>query len=110
MEVNPIANYIPFTEEQREQARQTDLVAFLRQCGEIVKPSGSEFQWNNDGQKITIRGNVWYNQYEQFGGDAISFAQHFYDYSYQDAVCLIPASVVEHYTQAYAITQPTVAI
>lgn len=91
MEVNPIANYIPFTEEQREQARQTDLVAFLRQCGEIVKPSGTEFQWNNDGQKITIRGNVWYNQYEQFGGDAISFAQHFYDYSYQDAVCLMLA-------------------
>ena len=91
MEVNPIANYIPFTEEQREQARQTDLVAFLRQCGEIVKPSGSEYQWNNDGQKITIRGNVWYNQYEQFGGDAISFAQHFYGYSYQDAVCLMLA-------------------
>ena len=88
-EVNPIANYIPFTDQQREQARQTDLVAFLRQCGEIVKPSGSEFQWNNDGQKITIRGNVWYNQYEQFGGDAISFAQHFYDYSYQDAVQLL---------------------
>lgn len=84
-----MANYIPFTEEQREQARQTDLVAFLRQCGEIVKPSGSEFQWNAAGQKITIRGNVWYNQYEQFGGDAITFVQHFYDYSYQDAVQLL---------------------
>ena len=86
-----MANYIPFTDEQREQARQTDLVAFLRQCGEIVKPSGSEFQWNCDGQKITIRGNVWYNQYEQFGGDAIAFAQHFFHYSYHDAVCLMLA-------------------
>ena len=86
-----MAEYLAFTDAQREQARQTDLVAFLRQCGEIVKPSGSEFQWNCGGQKITIRGNVWYNQYEQFGGDAISFAQHFYDYSYPDAVKLMLA-------------------
>lgn len=81
-----MTDYIPFTEEQREQARQTDLVAFLRQCGEIVKPSSSEYQWNNEGQKITIRGNVWYNQYTQEGGDAIAFAQHFFNFSYQDAV------------------------
>ncbi len=81
-----ISEYIPFTEEQREQARQTDLVAFLRQCGQIVKPSGAEFQWNNEGQKITVRGNVWYNQYTQEGGDAIAFAQHFFNFSYQDAV------------------------
>ncbi len=46
-----MTDYIPLTEAQREQARQADLVAFLRQCGEIVKPSGSEFQWNNDSQK-----------------------------------------------------------
>ena len=29
-------SYIPFTEQQREQARRTDLAAFLRQCGEEV--------------------------------------------------------------------------
>lgn len=86
-----MAEYIPFTDEQRELARQTDLVAFLRMCGESVAPSGSEFQWNCSGQKITIRGNVWYNQYEQFGGDAISFVQHFYDYSYPDSVVLLLA-------------------
>ncbi len=34
-----MTDYISFTEEQREQARQTDLVTFLRQCSEIVKPS-----------------------------------------------------------------------
>lgn len=81
-----MSEYIPFTEEQREQARQTDLAALLRHCGQIVKPSGSEFQWSNDGQKITVRGNVWYNQYTQEGGDAIAFAQHFFGFSYQDAV------------------------
>ena len=81
-----MADYISFTSAQREQARQTDLAALLQQCGEIVKPSGSEFQWQSGGQKITIRGNVWYNQYTQEGGDAIAFAQHFFHYSHQNAV------------------------
>ncbi len=36
---SPVTNYIPFTEAQQEQARQTDLAAFLRQCGEIVNTS-----------------------------------------------------------------------
>ena len=40
-----MGNYIPFTEQQREDARRTDLVAFLRQCGEEVKRSGSENMW-----------------------------------------------------------------
>lgn len=84
-----MGEYIPITEDQKEQARQTDLVAFLRQCGETVSPSGTEFQWHHNGQKVTIRGNVWYNQYTQAGGDAIAFAQEFYDYSYPDAVMLM---------------------
>ena len=60
--------YIPFTEQQRERARRTDLGAFLRQCGEEVKRSGSENMWLDHGQKVTIRGNLWFHQYEQVGG------------------------------------------
>ncbi len=86
-----MSDYIPFTEAQKEEARQTDLVSFLRLNGETVLPSGSEFQWHHNGQKITIRRNVWYNQYERTGGDAISFAETFYNYSYQDAVNLMLA-------------------
>lgn len=70
--------YIPFTEQQREQARRTDLAAFLRQCGEEVRKSGSENMWLDHGQKVTIRGNLWFHQYEQVGGDAIDFACRFY--------------------------------
>ena len=55
-------SYIPFTEQQREQARRTDLAAFLRQCGEEVKRSGSENMWLDHGQKVTIRGNLWFHQ------------------------------------------------
>ena len=82
-------SYIPFTEQQREQARRTDLAAFLRQCGEKVKRSGSENMWLDHGRKVTIRGNLWFHQYEQVGGDAIDFARRFYNMEYPEAVQLM---------------------
>ena len=84
-------SYIPFTEQQREQARRTDLAAFLRQCGEEVKRSGSENMWLDHGQKVTIRGNLWFHQYEQVGGDTIDFACRFYNMEYPEAVQLMLA-------------------
>ena len=84
-----MGSYIPFTEQQREQARRTDLAAFLRQCGEEVNKSGSEFAWMDCGQKVTIRGNLWFHQYEQVGGDAIDFACRFYGMGYPEAVRLM---------------------
>lgn len=84
-----MGNYIPFTEEQREEARRTDLAAFLRQCGEEVQKSGSECMWLDHGQKVTIRGNLWFHQYEQVGGDAIDFACRFYHMDYPEAVQLM---------------------
>ena len=86
-----MGTYIPFTEQQREQARRTDLAAFLRQCGEEVKRSGSENMWLDHGQKVTIRGNLWFHQYEQVGGDAIDFACRFYNMGYPEAVQLMLA-------------------
>ena len=81
-----MGTYIPFTEEQREQARMTDLTAFLRQCGEEIKRSGSENMWLDHGQKVTIRGNLWFHQYEQVGGDAVDFVCRFYGLDYREAV------------------------
>jgi len=81
-----MGTYIPFTEQQREQARLTDLAAFLRQCGEEIKRSGSEHMWLDHGQKVTIRGNLWFHQYEQVGGDAVDFACRFYGLDYREAV------------------------
>ncbi len=84
-----MGSFMPFTEEQREQARRTDLAGFLRQCGEEVKKSGSENMWLDHGQKVTIRGNLWFHQYEQVGGDAIDFACRFYGMDYPEAVQLM---------------------
>ena len=57
--------YYPLTQEEREKARTTDLAEYLRCCGEEVKRSGSEYQWLNAGRKVTLRGNLWFDQYEQ---------------------------------------------
>ena len=78
--------YIHFTTEQREAARQTDLVALLQSQGEQLKRSGKGYEWRDGSQKITVKGNLWFNQYERIGGDAVDFARHFYDMDYPQAV------------------------
>lgn len=81
-----MSQYIYFTEEQKERARQTDLVSLLRSQGERLKRSGSEWEWQDGSQKVTIRGNLWYHQYEQVGGDAVEFIRRFYNKNYPEAV------------------------
>ena len=78
--------YIHFTKEQKQIARQTDIVELLRSQGEILKHSGSEYEWRDGSQKVTIRGNLWYHQYEQVGGDAIDFVRRYYNKSYAESV------------------------
>lgn len=78
--------YIHFTEEQKQQARETDIVSILQSQGEQVKKSGSEYEWLHNSQKITIRDNLWFHQYERVGGDAIDFVCKFYNKSFQGAM------------------------
>ncbi len=84
-----ISTYIHFTKEQREQARRTDLANFLIGQGEKVKKSGSEYEWLDGSQKVTIRGHLWCHQYEQKGGDAIDFIRKFYNKDYAEAVQML---------------------
>ena len=88
-EVIKISTYIHFTKEQREQARRTDLANFLVSRGEKVKKSGSEYEWLDGSQKVTIRGHLWYHQYEQKGGDAVDFVRRFYNKDYAEAVQML---------------------
>lgn len=81
--------YIQLTDEQCRTARLTDLVSFLRSRGETLTRSGSEFAWQSHSGKVTIRGNLWYDQYERIGGDAIDFAKRFYNKSYPEAVIFL---------------------
>ena len=81
-----MSKYINFTKEQREQARRTDLANFLISQGEKVKKSGSEYEWLDGSQKVTIRGHLWYHQYELKGGDGVDFVRRFYNKNYAEAV------------------------
>lgn len=81
-----MTKYVHFTEEQKERARQTDLCTLLRTQGETLKRSGSEYEWKDGSQKVTIRGNLWFHQYDQQGGDAIDFIRRFYNKDYPGAV------------------------
>ncbi len=84
-----ISTYIHFTKEQRERARRTYLANFLISQGEQVKRSGSEYEWLDGSQKVTIRGHLWYHQYEQKGGDAVDFVRRFYNKDYTEAVQML---------------------
>ena len=43
-------------------------------------------EWLDGSQKVTIRGNLWFHQYEQVGGDSIDFVRKFYHKSYPEAM------------------------
>lgn len=81
-----MANYVHYTQEQKERARTTDIADLLNRQGEILKRSGKEYQWRDGSDKVTIRGNLWYHQYEEVGGDAIDFVRKFYNMNYPDAM------------------------
>jgi len=75
------------TEKQKRFfAGQTDLVSWLRSRGEELKRSGSEWEWDYHGERVTIRGNLWFNQYIQEGGNAVDFLRYFYNCSEESAV------------------------
>ena len=81
-----MSKYISFSEEEKQKARETDLCSFLRSQGETLKRSGSEFEWRDGSQKVSIRGNLWFHQYDQTGGDAIDFVCRYYSKSFPEAV------------------------
>ena len=78
--------YIHFTTEQKDAARLTDLVALLQSQGEHLKRSGKEYVWRDGSDKVTVRGNLWFHQYERIGGDAVDFVRRFYNMDFPQAV------------------------
>ena len=81
-----MSNFKHITEEQKEKVHNANIVHLLISQGERVKKSGTEYEWLDNGMKVTIRGNLWYHQYEHIGGDAISFVMRFFNKTYPEAV------------------------
>ena len=81
----PIAQYIPFTEEQKLRAGDVDLEEFLRLRGERLIKSGRDKRLASD-HSVTVRGNSWYDHADEQGGGPVSFLQRFYRMSYPEAM------------------------
>ena len=81
-----MSSFVYFTDDQLYQARNTNIVDLLHRQGETVKRSGTEHQWGEGSNKVTIRGNQWFHQYDRDGGDPIKFVRKFYNMSFPDAV------------------------
>ena len=82
--------YVSFTPAERAQAWATDLAEFLWRQGYDLKRECRSVVWMNGGEKVSVQGNLWYNQYTREGGDAIDFARRFFDCSdYPSAVRLL---------------------
>lgn len=96
-----MANFIYFTEEQKEQVRATDLASYLKRNGHKLKRAGSEYEWDSPNGKVTIRGNRWYHQYEETGGYIISFFQRFFDMNFQETMLML----LEEQGMKYAPTE-----
>ena len=82
-----ISTFIPFAPQQLHDAKHADLAAFLESRGEQLKRSGSEQEWVN--HHVTIRGNQFFDQYENRGGTAIDFVRKYFDASFPDAVQML---------------------
>ena len=84
-----LKKYVYFTDEQKEQARRANLCELFLSQGEKLKRSGSEHEWRDGSQKVTIRGNLWFHQYDKQGGNAIDFVRTFYNKDYPEAVAYL---------------------
>ncbi len=102
-----MSTYIYFTEAQKEQAKSTDLVSFLQSRGEMLKRSGSEYEWRDGNAKVTIRGNKWFHHYDNEGGTAVDFICRFFNADFQEAMQILlgeQSDVAPSYHRKYIST------
>ena len=64
-------------------------MGLLRSRGEILKRLGSEWEWKFHDERVTIRNNLWFDQYTQQGGDAVDFFRYFYGESEDQAAAML---------------------
>ena len=81
--------YTRYTDEQTKRAASADIVDLLQRNGQQVKRVGSEYEWLDGGQTVSIKGNMWFHQYDRVGGNSINFVERFFGLKFPDAVRFI---------------------
>ena len=86
-----LAEFIPFSEDDKLRASSVDLVSFLQSRGEQLKRLGHDYKliYTDGGgvhDSIMVRGNHWYDHKNQVGGGPVKFMREFYGMTYQDAM------------------------
>lgn len=81
-----MSGYIPYTDEQKHRANNTDLVSMLESMGHKLKREGREHRWVSGHDSVMIKGCEWYQNSEQTGGKAIDFCKKFFDMDFQEAM------------------------
>ena len=82
-------------------------MGLLRSRGEILKRLGSEWEWKFHDERVTIRNNLWFDQYTQQGGDAVDFFRYFYGESEDQAAAMLLNCSVADLEQLPARSPPT---
>ena len=77
-----LAEFIPFTDDDKLRVSSVDLVSFLQSRGEQLKRLGHDYKLiYTDGSgvhdSIMIRGNHWYDHKNQVGGGPVKFMREF---------------------------------
>lgn len=81
--------FTKYSDEQIQRAAEADLVDFLRKHGQHLKRVGSEYEWMDGNETVSIKDNMWFHQYERVGGTTINFVEKFFGLNFPDAVKFI---------------------
>ena len=78
--------YIDFSTSEIARAADMDIAELLMAEGEAVRKEGSWYAWMDGTEKVSIKGNTWFHQYERKGGNAIDFVKRFMNKTFPEAV------------------------
>lgn len=78
--------YKKYTKEQKDIARNSSVTEVLLKLGEDVIRCGKEDMWESPRGLVSISKNVWFNHYQQQGGDVIDLLKEYYDKTYVEAI------------------------